>query len=101
MLLYSDGRFVQALEGPEDAVRALYARIQRDPRHARVLTVRAGPGPRRYFADWSMGFGFVAKREVEQTLEVLHGPSARGLLSDDPNLRALVKAFGVGEEAEA
>lgn len=98
MLLYSDGRFVQVLEGPESAVRTLYARIQQDPRHTRVLTVCERPGSRRYFTDWSMDFGYVAKQEVEQTLEVLHGQSARGLISEDPNLQALLQVFGIGEE---
>ncbi|UOQ70192.1 BLUF domain-containing protein [Hymenobacter cellulosilyticus] len=39
LLLYSTGRFVQVLEGPEAEVRALYARIQADTRHQQVVTV--------------------------------------------------------------
>jgi hypothetical protein len=58
LLLCSDDRFVQVLEGPEAAVCALYARIRRDPRHRDVATLREGLGPRR-FAGWAMGFGYV------------------------------------------
>ena len=42
MLLYKDGNFMQALEGEETAVRALYARICRDPRHRGILTLVEG-----------------------------------------------------------
>jgi len=33
MLLYKDGNFMQALEGNEDVVRGLHAKIALDPRH--------------------------------------------------------------------
>ena len=56
MLLYRDGGFMQALEGPAEAVRALYARIQRDPRHRSIITLVSEPQDRREFAGWSMGY---------------------------------------------
>jgi hypothetical protein len=56
MLLYNEGSFMQVLEGPPDAVRACYARIQRDERHTRVTTVLEDVGRARDFAAWSMGF---------------------------------------------
>lgn len=56
MLLYHDGSFIQVLEGPEPAVRACYARIQRDRRHVRVTTVFEEEDGERAFAEWSMGF---------------------------------------------
>ncbi len=98
LLLYSDGRFVQALEGPEAEVRALYARIQRDSRHRQVVTVSEGPGPHRRFAGWSMAFGQVPGPAVERVLgavqaqEPLPGPHL-----EDPHLQALLEAFGVVE----
>ena len=56
MLLYRDGSFMQALEGPAQAVRDLYLRIRLDPRHRSVTTLVAEPLQQREFADWSMGF---------------------------------------------
>jgi hypothetical protein len=56
MLLYKDGSFIQVLEGDEEAVRAIYGRIQRDPRHENVKTLYEEPAERRDFADWAMGF---------------------------------------------
>ena len=95
LLLYSDGRYVQVLEGPGPAVRALYARIQRDPRHAQVVTVSAGPGPRRWFADWSMDFGQVTAPEMDPVLAVLLGAAPPpGCRVADSRLQALLTAFG-------
>ena len=46
--------FVQALEGEESAVRALYERIYRDGRHERISLVEEVTTPERVFGRWSM-----------------------------------------------
>ncbi|UOQ70330.1 BLUF domain-containing protein [Hymenobacter cellulosilyticus] len=56
VLLYSQGRFMQVLEGSEEAVHFIYARIERDTRHHNVTTLTDGPISQRSFAHWSMGF---------------------------------------------
>ena len=56
LLLYRGGNFIQALEGPEDAVRATVARIERDPRHAGIIPLWDGTVEERVFGNWSMGF---------------------------------------------
>lgn len=56
MLLYRDGDFLQVLEGQEDAVRATYERISRDPRHRRIMVLDESEVGERSFAEWSMGF---------------------------------------------
>jgi hypothetical protein len=56
MLLYKDGNVMQVLEGEEPVVRALYAKIGRDPRHRGLLTLHQAPIAARQFQDWSMGF---------------------------------------------
>jgi FAD-dependent sensor of blue light len=56
MLLYKDGDFMQALEGPEEAVHRLSARIAGDPRHTNVKKLLEAPITAREFPDWSMGF---------------------------------------------
>ncbi|MDJ0364481.1 BLUF domain-containing protein [Hymenobacter sp. H14-R3] len=102
ILLYSDGRFVQLLEGPEPAVRALYAKIQQDPRHTQVVTVSEGPGPSRRFADWSMGLGRTAGPAAAQALDALlvqENLPAPELA--EPYLHALLRAFGVPFEEPA
>jgi len=56
MLLYKDGNFMQALEGPESAVRRLYKRIESDRRHCGLLVLDSGEQETRQFALWSMAF---------------------------------------------
>lgn len=54
-LLFSDGqRFVQVLEGSDEAVGATMGRIRRDPRHDHIVMLRDGAVPTREFGTWSM-----------------------------------------------
>jgi hypothetical protein len=46
--------FMQVLEGPSDAVRALFGRIVVDPRHRDVILIRSHRVERGIFAGWSM-----------------------------------------------
>lgn len=48
------GFFVQVLEGPENNVASLYARILSDPRHRMPSLLSIGLSSRRAFAQWSM-----------------------------------------------
>ncbi|MGT2425574.1 BLUF domain-containing protein [Amnibacterium kyonggiense] len=56
-LLLADGRrFLQALEGPEPAVRATLARIALDPRHVDVRVIEESVIDERRFGSWAMGY---------------------------------------------
>lgn len=63
MLLYADGNFIQYIEGAEDAVRRLYGRISRDPRHRNLHILTTGETGTRIFPDWSMGFRSLTREE--------------------------------------
>lgn len=55
LLCYSDGLFIQVLEGGRDAVNARYKRIVMDERHdSPILLSYVEIGERRY-AGWAMG----------------------------------------------
>ncbi len=57
LLLYSEGLFLQLLEGAEATVRELYyGPIARDLRHRRLHVLADGPLAARTFPDWHMGF---------------------------------------------
>jgi len=56
MLLHREGRFIQVLEGPEEAVRARLAVIARDPRHTAVHTIVDEIVDDRLFPGWTMGY---------------------------------------------
>jgi hypothetical protein len=94
LLLYSDGQFVQLVEGPEAAVRALYARIQADPRHTQVVTLRQGPGPQRWFADCHLAFGPIDAPDMHHVLKALETRALPPVPIDDPHLQILLHAFG-------
>lgn len=53
-LLVTEGWFVQALEGEEQAVRSLYEHIARDGRHEQVAVVDEQNVDGRAFGRWSM-----------------------------------------------
>jgi hypothetical protein len=54
-LLAGEGRFLQLLEGREDAVRETYDRIGKDSRHTDLVLIQEGAAERRLFRDWNMG----------------------------------------------
>ena len=55
LLCYSDGIFIQVLEGGRDAVNARYQRIASDARHKDVILMSYSEIHERHFAGWSMG----------------------------------------------
>jgi hypothetical protein len=54
LLVAFDGWFLQALEGGRAETSATFARIARDPRHAVLELISAGPIDARLFGRWSM-----------------------------------------------
>lgn len=87
MLLYKDGNFMQALEGPASAVEALFNIIERDERHRGILPILQYATEERQFADWSMGFA-----NLDDTVQsgragysdILNQPLDSGWFRDDP-----------------
>jgi hypothetical protein len=56
ILLYSDGVFLQVLEGEEEAVMAKYDRIALDPRHRQIAVILREETDSRQFGRWTMGY---------------------------------------------
>lgn len=57
LLIYDDGRFFQFLEGPDDNLQRVWAKIRRDPRHHAVERLPVPPLPERLFPDWRLQLG--------------------------------------------
>lgn len=55
-LVYHDHSFFQVLEGPEDVVRALWEKIQHDPRHFAVHLFLEQRPDTRLFSEWQMAW---------------------------------------------
>jgi hypothetical protein len=56
LLLYKNKRFMQLIEGQEDAVRGLYQKILQDPRHRDLVVLQEDTEPERQFPGWSMAY---------------------------------------------
>ncbi len=80
-LIHTGDRFAQCLEGPDGAVRALMARIQRDSRHTELAVIEQGAIEARRFAGWSMAYSgqaTFAAVTVRRALEERDDPSGYG-----------------------
>ncbi|MEX0877071.1 MAG: BLUF domain-containing protein [Phycisphaerales bacterium] len=55
LLLYSGDHFMQVLEGDYADLTALFANIEKDPRHHHIEVLMGAPTPSRQFPAWSMG----------------------------------------------
>ena len=91
LLIVGGRRFLQALEGPEDAVQATYDRIARDPRHFAVVQLARETVTKRQFADWSMGAQAGGRpgtaASIDQAVATLIAPIT------DPSLRGYFTGF--------
>jgi hypothetical protein len=67
MMLYSEGNFLQVLEGSEAAVEETYQRICQDPRHTNFFLISKEEIPQREFSAWQMGFRRLSKLDAENT----------------------------------
>lgn len=66
MLLYSEGSFVQLLEGEEEKVKETFNKISQDPRHYNIEVVIETNAANRYFPQWQMGFKWLEKSDLRQ-----------------------------------
>jgi len=65
LLLYKGGNFMQVLEGPDEAVEALYEKIKVDPRHKDVNVLSREQISARQFPAWEMAFQNLDNPEVK------------------------------------
>jgi hypothetical protein len=88
LLLAGDRRFLQALEGPEANVDAIFARIRADERHRAIVELVRREVEAREFGSWDMAFersrgGGRLSQEVDKLTATIA----------DPNLRAQFTGF--------
>lgn len=99
MLLYMEGCFFQVLEGDQEMLEALYAKISKDKRHHHVMKLLEEPINTRGFDAWSMGYRHVTREDLA------HETGLTDFLDKDENgfddmhsehARALISAFRQG-----
>jgi len=93
VLLYSEGTFIQVLEGEDDDVDETFATISKDIRHKNIVVMLNEPTDKRSFPSWSMGFNSVDPTISEEFIESL--TSSDKLLTIDGNsiTITMVQAF--------
>lgn len=97
LLLYKDSQFMQALEGEEPAVRMLFGKIEKDPRHHRIIPLIQEPIAERNFPGYAMAFRDLnreVKRDVQGYSEFLNTPlNGEALAKDLPKCYRLLLYF--------
>lgn len=93
MLLFAEGSFMQALEGPAPAVRETFERISRDPRHRSVQILYEGKTDARQFPDWRMGYRLLRKDNLPPGLVDLRAEALSKLPDLDQVVRTLFGQF--------
>jgi PAS domain S-box-containing protein len=96
-LLFCDAWFVQTLEGPQEAIDQLYARIKADVRHEQVTLIDSGAAGGRQFSDWNMIGMIRTKLEIREFLSGIDfDPTG---LSENQTL-ALLSSIAAMEQSE-
>ena len=98
VLLFTEGCFLQVLEGPTESVRELAAVIEADPRHDRMTVIIDEPIRRRSFEGWTMGFARLPSDEIREIAGINDFFAERAILDqiDEGRARKLLTAFGEG-----
>jgi len=64
ILIQTEGEYMQILEGPENTLKKLYEKIEKDPRHKWVTLLEAKKIYRRTFGEWTMAIANVDKAKL-------------------------------------
>lgn len=101
LLIVNENRILQILEGREDAVRALYAKIEADERHTITKLVSAVEDEERMLLTWSMVVrrltgipADVSKQYTKIYDELLQAEDSREITIDHIDLFKAISLFG-------
>ena len=91
MLLYTEGTFVQILEGQKDDVKYIYKTLLNDHRHKNLICLIDGEAKRRTFSEWWMGFTPVNSTGICSLKGYLEKPSQNvlSITVQDPAVQVL------------
>ncbi len=73
MLIHTNRRFLQVVEGEEKDVKELYEKIKTDERHGGVNVRYASPIDERTFPDWHMAYKDVSSEDLHYSTNISHG----------------------------
>jgi len=98
MLLYRNRFFIQAIEGKQDDVMALYEKILNDPRHNNVIIVDTLSITKRAFIGWHMGFNKLSDTapdgiEDDGYTDFLDNPTTEYFIAQPDRAKILLNSF--------
>ncbi|WP_428408308.1 BLUF domain-containing protein [Hyphococcus sp.] len=95
VLLFAEGNFLQALEGPTRALDKTYARIVNDARHRQIIELYRMPIEERHFPTWSMGCPMLTTPRAPAAAFDLTRDSLEAMRRDDrgEEILTLLKSF--------
>jgi len=98
VLLYHAGSFLQVLEGQPEIVNALYAKIERDERHNRIVRLYRQTVSDRSFPEWSMGLMKIDSQALKDVpgLNDFLTAGIPSLADDSARLAKLLQDFRAG-----
>lgn len=70
ILLYSEGSFLQVLEGSSNSVEQIFQSICSDRRHDNITMIIREPIASRTFADWTMGYADLSLHQLEELIGI-------------------------------
>ena len=73
VLLYSDTRFIQYVEGESTSLLKLYDKIKKDVRHEKAVMISYNPISARIFPSWQMGSRKIAADDVSFVTDITPG----------------------------
>lgn len=91
LLIFDGKRFLQALEGPVEAVEQTFSRIAIDPRHRALVRLSSRGVDSREFGNWSMGSHLAGP--VAGSGDMVDHVDAMTAGLTDPNVRETLRSF--------
>ena len=96
VLLYRDGNFAQAIEGPGGATAELLGALRRDARHRDMMIILDATDHRREFGGWAMAFrhvrpGGAAAAALAELL--LDSPALADHIAEGDGAKRLIRRF--------
>ncbi len=73
VLLYSESKFIQYVEGESSALMSLYDKIKKDVRHEKAVMISYNPIAKRIFPSWQMGSRKIATDDISFVSDITPG----------------------------
>ena len=70
VLLYSETKFIQLVEGEANVIMSLYDKIKLDSRHSNPMMISYGPIKDKAFPSWHMGTKKLASNSIDYMTDI-------------------------------